>query len=56
MKTEIIFHKDNENALQKSNNKDFEKLVKESLFLALLDKGIIDKKQYEKALKLMDKN
>jgi hypothetical protein len=49
MKSKIIFENTNKNAVQKSN-KEFENLIKKSIYLALLEKGMINQKQYEKCL------
>ncbi len=51
MKSKIIFDNQNENAVQKSKNKNFKKLISKSIFLSLLEKGLINQKQYEKCLK-----
>jgi hypothetical protein len=49
MKSKIIFENTNKNAVQKSN-KEFENLIKKSIYIALLEKGMINQKQYEKCL------
>ncbi len=51
MKSKIIFDNQNENAVQKSKNKNFKKLISKSIFLSLLEKGLINQKQYEECLK-----
>ena len=51
MKTQIIFKSRNENAEQKNINKDFENVVKKSIFLALKEKGYLTQSQYEECIK-----
>ncbi len=54
MKTKIIFENQNENAVQKSKDKNFKKLISKSIFLSLLEEGLINQKQYEECLKKLE--
>ncbi|MGN0461011.1 MAG: hypothetical protein ACI4HZ_01050 [Ruminococcus sp.] len=53
MKRKIIFENNNKNAVRKSN-KEFENLIEKSVYLSLLEKGMINQKQYEKCLEKVE--